>query len=78
MYKRQRVGEGPFVTELTDETGKKIQEIGHEFGVTTGRARRCGWFDAVIMKYSVLAVSYTHLQAKLSQTPLKQLFQILI
>lgn len=36
-----RVGEGPFVTELTDETGKKIQDIGHEFGVTTGRPRRC-------------------------------------
>lgn len=49
-----RVGEGPFVTELTDETGKKIQEIGAEFGVTTGRARRCGWFDGVIAKYSVL------------------------
>ena len=54
-----RVGEGPFVTELTDETGKKIQEIGHEFGVTTGRARRCGWFDAVIMKYSVLVGGLT-------------------
>lgn len=49
-----RVGEGPFVTELTDETGEKIQKIGAEFGVTTGRARRCGWFDAVIAKYSVL------------------------
>lgn len=54
-----RVGEGPFVTELTDETGKKIQEIGHEFGVTTGRARRCGWFDTVIMKYSVLVGGLT-------------------
>ncbi len=49
-----RVGEGPFVTELTDETGEKIQKIGAEFGVTTGRPRRCGWFDAVIAKYSVL------------------------
>lgn len=49
-----RVGEGPFVTELTDEVGRKIQEIGAEFGVTTGRARRCGWFDGVIAKYSVL------------------------
>lgn len=49
-----RVGEGPFVTELTDEVGEKIQKIGAEFGVTTGRARRCGWFDAVIAKYSVL------------------------
>ena len=54
-----RVGEGPFVTELTDETGKKIQTIGHEFGVTTGRPRRCGWFDAVIMKYAVLVGGFT-------------------
>lgn len=54
-----RVGEGPFVTELTDETGKKIQNIGHEFGVTTGRPRRCGWFDAVIMKYAVLVGGIT-------------------
>ncbi len=49
-----RVGEGPFITELTDETGDKIQTIGAEFGVTTGRKRRCGWFDGVIAKYSVL------------------------
>ncbi len=55
-----RVGEGPFVTELTDETGKKIQEIGHEFGVTTGRPRRCGWFDSVIMKYAVLVGGITN------------------
>lgn len=54
-----RVGEGPFVTELTDETGEKIREIGHEFGVTTGRPRRCGWFDAVIMRYSVLVGGLT-------------------
>lgn len=54
-----RVGEGPFVTELTDEIGKKIQDIGHEFGVTTGRPRRCGWFDAVIMRYSVLVGGLT-------------------
>ena len=55
-----RVGEGPFVTELTDETGKMIQEIGHEFGVTTGRPRRCGWFDSVIMKYAVLVGGITN------------------
>ena len=54
-----RVGEGPFVTELQDETGEKIQNIGHEFGVTTGRPRRCGWFDAVIMKYAVLVGGLT-------------------
>lgn len=54
-----RVGEGPFVSELTDETGKRIQDIGHEFGVTTGRPRRCGWFDSVIMKYAVLVGGIT-------------------
>ena len=54
-----RVGEGPFVTELNDETGEKIRQIGHEFGVTTGRPRRCGWFDAVIMRYSVLVGGLT-------------------
>lgn len=47
-----RVGEGPFVTEQINETGDKIREQGHEFGVTTGRPRRCGWFDAVIVKYA--------------------------
>lgn len=55
-----RVGEGPFVTELTDEIGQSIQKIGHEFGVTTGRPRRCGWFDAVIMKYAVLVGGITN------------------
>ena len=55
-----RVGEGPFVTELTDETGEKIQKIGQEYGVTTGRPRRCGWFDAVIMKYAVLVGGITN------------------
>lgn len=54
-----RVGEGPFVTELKDETGDKIREIGHEYGVTTGRPRRCGWFDTVTMKYSVLVGGLT-------------------
>lgn len=47
-----RVGEGPFITELTDLEGEKIQNIGQEFGVTTGRKRRCGWFDLPIAKYS--------------------------
>jgi adenylosuccinate synthase len=56
-----RVGEGPFVTELADATGEKIREIGAEFGTTTGRARRCGWFDAVTMKYAVLVGGLTSL-----------------
>ena len=47
-----RVGEGPFVTELNDETGDKIRTQGREFGTTTGGARRCGWFDAVIVRYA--------------------------
>lgn len=47
-----RVGMGPFVTELDDEIGDRIREQGREFGTTTGRARRCGWFDAVLVKYS--------------------------
>ena len=54
-----RVGEGPFISELENETGKKIQTIGAEFGVTTGRARRCGWFDAVIAKYAALVSGLT-------------------
>lgn len=45
-----RVGKGPFPTELMNETGEWIREKGHEFGVTTGRARRCGWLDLVIVK----------------------------
>ncbi len=48
-----RVGNGPFPTELFDEIGDKIREKGHEFGTVTGRPRRCGWFDAVIVKYAV-------------------------
>lgn len=47
-----RVGEGPFPTELFDATGDKIRNQGAEFGTTTGRPRRCGWFDAVILRYS--------------------------
>ena len=48
-----RVGGGPFPTELHDEIGKKLGEVGHEFGTNTGRARRCGWFDAVLVRQSV-------------------------
>ena len=47
-----RVGSGPFPTELEDEIGRKIREVGAEFGATTGRPRRCGWFDAVIGRYA--------------------------
>lgn len=54
-----RVGEGPFATELNDEIGEKIRIIGHEFGTTTGRPRRTGWFDAVIAKYGVLVSGLT-------------------
>ena len=48
-----RVGEGPFPTELSDEVGAHLKDKGHEFGTTTGRPRRCGWFDAVIARYAV-------------------------
>ena len=48
-----RVGEGPFPTELNDATGAHLLEVGREFGTTTGRPRRCGWFDAVIGRYAV-------------------------
>jgi adenylosuccinate synthase len=47
-----RVGSGPFPTELFDEDGERLRTVGHEFGVTTGRNRRCGWFDAVIARYA--------------------------
>jgi adenylosuccinate synthase len=47
-----RVGEGPFPTELLDGIGAKIQEEGHEFGATTGRPRRCGWFDGPVARYA--------------------------
>jgi adenylosuccinate synthase len=48
-----RVGTGPFPTELHSDTGRLLQEYGQEFGATTGRIRRCGWFDAVSARYSV-------------------------
>jgi adenylosuccinate synthase len=49
-----RVGNGPFPTELQDATGEALRTVGHEFGATTGRPRRCGWFDAVAMRYSAM------------------------
>ncbi len=56
-----RVGGGPFPTELTDETGNKIRELGREYGTTTGRPRRCGWFDAVAVRYTARLSGATHL-----------------
>jgi adenylosuccinate synthase len=47
-----RVGNGPFPTELTEETGERLRELGHEYGATTGRPRRTGWFDVVIVRLS--------------------------
>ncbi|HEY0298064.1 MAG TPA: adenylosuccinate synthetase, partial [Arachidicoccus sp.] len=49
-----RVGSGPFPTELENETGEKLREIGSEFGATTGRPRRCGWIDLVALKYACM------------------------
>jgi len=48
-----RVGEGPFPTELFDEDGEQLGKVGHEFGATTGRPRRCGWFDGVVARYAI-------------------------
>lgn len=56
-----RVGEGPFPTELFDEVGAELAERGHEFGATTGRARRCGWFDAVAVKRTCMINGVTGL-----------------
>jgi adenylosuccinate synthase len=56
-----RVGSGPFPTELTDEAGEYLRKTGHEVGVTTGRARRCGWFDAVIARYATRVNGITDL-----------------
>ncbi len=56
-----RVGAGPFPTELKDETGQAIAERGQEFGSNTGRPRRCGWFDAVLMRQVIMANSFSGL-----------------
>lgn len=56
-----RVGEGPFPTELFDEVGDILGTVGHEFGTTTGRKRRCGWFDAVLMNYTAGINGLTHM-----------------
>ena len=56
-----RVGSGPFPTELFDETGAKIRDLGHEYGAVTGRERRCGWIDLVALKYSIMVNGVTQL-----------------
>lgn len=54
-----RVGAGPFPTELVDKTGDKLREAGSEFGTTTGRARRCGWFDAELIRFAARINGFT-------------------
>lgn len=56
-----RVGAGPFPTELLDETGERIRRVGYEYGTTTGRPRRCGWLDAVILRYAAQVNGLTEL-----------------
>ncbi len=56
-----RVGAGPFPTELFDETGAKMRDIGHEYGAVTGRERRCGWIDLVALRYSIMVNGVTQL-----------------
>ena len=56
-----RVGSGPFPTELSDDVGEGLQERGQEFGATTGRPRRCGWLDAVVLRYAVRVNGFSSL-----------------
>ena len=56
-----RVGAGPFPTELFDEVGDKMRDLGHEYGAVTGRKRRCGWIDLVALKYAVMIDGVTKL-----------------
>lgn len=56
-----RVGSGPFPTELFDSTGEELRKVGHEYGATTGRPRRCGWLDMVALKYAVMMSGVTEL-----------------
>ncbi len=56
-----RVGSGPFPTELNDETGDRIRDLGHEYGAVTGRKRRCGWIDLVALRYAVMIDGVTNL-----------------
>src|SRR5690606_37188959 len=54
-----RVGSGPFPTELFDADGEHLRKVGAEYGVTTGRPRRCGWFDAVVARYAARVNGFT-------------------
>ena len=56
-----RVGAGPFPTELFDETGRQIRDLGHEYGAVTGRERRCGWIDLVALRYAIMVNGVTQL-----------------
>ncbi|MGQ9848883.1 MAG: adenylosuccinate synthase [Aggregatilineaceae bacterium] len=56
-----RVGNGPFPTELLDDTGERLRAAGHEYGTTTGRPRRCGWLDAVALRYAARVNGFTEL-----------------
>jgi adenylosuccinate synthase len=55
-----RVGEGPFPTEVLDDDGRRLRDAGGEYGTTTGRPRRCGWFDAVLGRYARRVNGVTH------------------
>jgi adenylosuccinate synthase len=71
-----RVGSGPFPTEIPDEAGERLRETGREYGTTTGRPRRCGWLDAVLLKHSaaingLTSLAITKLDVLTGMTPLK-------
>lgn len=61
MESRLTTSSGPFPTEQLNEVGEKLQKVGHEVGVTTGRKRRCGWLDLVVLKHSHACNDYTSL-----------------
>jgi adenylosuccinate synthase len=78
-----RVGGGPFPTELQDATGNRIRELGREYGTTTGRPRRCGWFDAVAVRYTArlsgataLAVMMMDVLSQLDEVRLAVAYQL--
>jgi adenylosuccinate synthase len=78
-----RVGEGPFPTELKDATGDRIRELGHEYGTTTGRPRRCGWLDLCVIRKAVrvngldaLAITHLDVLGEFDQIPLCVAYEI--